>query len=305
MGADKPDKDLTYRIGDAFTSQVANTFYAIIGLLIPIYSWISGSGQVKNILLIVETLLIVVVVGSQVWLRGAYLRLRRANAKAMSDPAFFQLVRHQFECDLTAGYGDIADGRLRVFATEVLRVTLQLLRTLSEAAGSSKIIRATDLTTNPRLLEKRSEYLAENRRFIIAGGVVKRLFIVWRRDLESDDFAASLLSLIEQHRAIGVQCGIAVRDRLLPKQAIDFVVFGTGAVIIEDQQGDADYTVGRSSVDFKNVAIWIDIFDTLWPVHGVPTPVARLQQYEATVRQLLNENAWDATRVGRALDSVD
>jgi len=305
MGADSNDKDLTYRIGDAVTSQVANTLYAIIGLAIPTYSWISGSGQVKNILLIAETVLIVVVIGSQVWLRGAYLRLRRASARSMSNPPYYELMRRQFERDVTANYEDIAIGRMRSFASDVPRISIQLLRGLAELVGSPKIVRATDLTTNPQLLGSRSEYLTENRRFIASGGVIKRLFIVRRTDLENAEFARALLALIDQHRSFGVQCGIEVRERLRPEQAVDFVVFGTGAVLIEEEQGDAGYTSGRSSVDFRTVGRWIDVFDEIWPVNGVPTPVLRLQQFEATARQLLTENSWDALRVGKALDSVD
>jgi len=305
MGADDRDKDLAYRIGSAATSSAAGTVYTLIGLLMTVFGGLSHTGQLTKVLLGAETVLIIGIVASQAWLRGAYLRLRRAKPKAMADPTYFDLMRHQIERDLTAGYEDIADGRLRVFATDVVRLSLQLLRTLTKADGSIKVVRATDLTTNPHILSGRSEYLAENKRFIASGGVIKRLFIVRRSDLESAEFAAPLLDLIGQHRSLGVQCGIAVRDRLRPDQAIDFVVFGTGAVLIEEEQGDADYTSGRSSIEFKGVDRWIGTFDQLWPVDGVPTPVMRLQQYEATARQQLDENKWDALRVGAALDSVD
>lgn len=305
MGADNRDRDLAYRIGDAVSSQVANTCYAIISLAITIWTWISASGDAKNILVGLETVVVIVVIGSQVWLRGAYLRLRRANAKGMSDPAYYHLMLRQVEREVTADYEDIANGRFRVFASEVPRVTVQLLHTLSELPSGSKIVRATDLTTNPQLLESRSEYLAENRRFIAAGGVIQRLFFASLEDLLDPGYAENFLALVAQHRSIGVQCGLEVRERLQPEQIVDFVVFGAGAVLIEEQQGDVEYNVGRSSVEFTGVGRWTDIFLAIWPADGVPIPVVRLKQYEAAARQLLDENAWDARRVRKALDSVD
>ena len=274
----------------------------IIGVVASACGSLSRDDQLRNVLFGLVVVLIAVIIGTQIWLRNAYLRLRRANAKGMADPGLYDVVRRRVERDLTVGYEDIAAGRWRMYASEVPRESTQLLQDVLDAPSSDNVVRATDLTTNPQLLETRSEYLAANRRFISSGGVIKRLFIVWRRDLES---AAGFLALVRQHRSIGVQCGLAVRDRLRPDQAVDFVVFGTGAALIEEEQGDADYVGGRSSVDFRNVGRWIDTFDQLWPLNGVPTPVMRLQQYEATARQSLDAESWDAVRVGKALDSVD
>jgi hypothetical protein len=305
MGEDSRDKGFTHHIGAALNSQAAGTIVGIITLLGPIGAALVRTDQFTYIVIGVETVLLFVVIGSQAWLRRAYLRLRRANAKSMSNPAYFELVQQKIERELTAGYESMADGHQRVYATEVKRRTLQLLRTLGQAPGANKIVRATDLTTDPRLLEGRSEYLAENRRFILSGGAIKRLFIARRQDLLREDYARPMLALFEQHRSIGVQCGLAVLDQLPADQAVDYVIFGDGAVLIEDQQGNVDYTIGRSSVDFKNVDVWIDKYDTIWPVSGVPTPAVRLQRYEAVARQLLNGDKWDALRVGKALDSVD
>ena len=305
MGVDQRDKDMVDRVGAIVSSPALGTLVGAAGLLITVFGWLNGAGDVKDALLAAETALVIWVVGTQMWLHGAYVRLRRANARVMADPAFFDAMRRQLEREITSGYEDIADGRLRVYATEVARVSVLLLRTLADCAGSAKVIRATDLTTDPRLLASRSEYLAENKRFIAAGGVIKRLFICRLADLQSREFADALLSLITQHRSIGVQCGLGVRERLRADQAIDMIIYGTGAVIIEDEQGDVDYTSGRSSIDFKLVGRWIDMFDSMWPGNGVPTPVMRLQYYETTVRQMLDEGRWDAQTVRRALDAVD
>jgi hypothetical protein len=306
VAANEREKSFTYRVGNALSTQVANAVAVIIvGVAASAYGSLSRDDQVRNILFGVIVVLFVVTIGTQIWLRNAFLRLRRANAKGMADPGFYDVVRRRLERDLTVGYEDIAAGRWRVFASEVPRESAQLLRDLHEVPGANKILRAADLTTNPQLLETRSEYLAENRRFIASGGVIKRLYVVWRRDLESAEFAVNILALIGQHRSIGVQCGLVVRDRLRPDQAVDFVVFGTGAVLIEEEQGDADYVSGRSSVEFRSVARWIDTFDQLWPLDGLQAPVTRLQQYEATARRLLDGESWDAMRIGKALDSVD
>jgi hypothetical protein len=306
VAANEREKGLAFRIGDALSTQVANAVaVVIVGVVASAYGSLGRDDQLRNVLFGLVVILIAVIIGTQIWLRNAYLRLRRANAKGMADPGLYDVVRRRVERDLTVGYEDIAAGRWRMYASEVPRESTQLLHDVLEAPSSDNVVRATDLTTNPHLLETRSEYLAANRRFISSGGVIRRLFIVWRRDLESAEFAAGFLALMAQHRSIGVQCGLAVRDRLRPEQAVDFVVFGMGAVLIEEEQGDADYVGGRSSVDFRSVGRWIDTFDQLWPLNGAPTPVMRLQQYEATARQSLDAESWDAVRVGKALDSVD
>ncbi|MFJ6070004.1 hypothetical protein ACIQFU_04040 [Streptomyces sp. NPDC093065] len=43
-------------------------------------------------------------------------------------------------------------------------------------------------------------------------------------DLARRDFARSLSALVDHHRSLGVQCALAVRDRLRADQAVDFVV---------------------------------------------------------------------------------
>jgi hypothetical protein len=51
----------------------------------------------------------------------------------------------------------------------------------------------------------------------------------------------------------GVQCGLAVRDRLSAEQAVDFIVISHAAVSVQDDQA----TRGRISVHFKNVDRWV------------------------------------------------
>jgi hypothetical protein len=237
-------------------------------------------------------------------MREAYIHLRRANnLRTMDDARYYDLVRSELERELLSDYGEIADGHLRVYASGVPRLSVLLVKTLIEARSEPQRILAADLTTNPTLLAQRREYIAANRRFTESGGRIDRLFIVYRDDLVTQDFARSLLELIGQHRDLGVTCGLAVRDRLRAEQAVDVVVFASAAVLVEEEQGDADYQRGRSSVYFKGVERWIGRFETVWG-HGADSAPRILQAYEAAARPMLDAAAWDDDRVASTVDAL-
>ncbi|WP_306950570.1 hypothetical protein [Streptomyces sp. B4I13] len=92
------------------------------------------------------------------------------------------------------------------------RPSVQLYQALIDSRTEPKRVLAADLTTDPNVLTQRREYLAVNRRLIEAGGTVQRLFICWQDDLARQEFARALLSLIDHHRSLGVQCALAVRS---------------------------------------------------------------------------------------------
>jgi hypothetical protein len=171
-----------------------------------------------------------------------------------------------------------------------------LFRVLIESGSQPQRVLAADLTTNPSLLTARREYLAVNRQLVEAGGTVQRLFICWTDDLVKQDFARSLLELIDHHRSLGVQCALAVRDRLRADQAIDFVVISKAAVLVEEEQGDAEYLRGRSSVYFKSVERWAGRFESIWG-HGSTSAPFALSSYEAQVRPMLAAQTWDEEAV--------
>ncbi|WP_330457682.1 hypothetical protein OIB37_12630 [Streptomyces sp. NBC_00820] len=296
-------RDPLTRITDALGSPVLGTLIGIAGLVTPVIGWAVERVNLK-VLLLVQAVLILVLAAGHLWTRRAYIHLRRANnLKGMDDARYYDLVRAQLERELISDYGDIADGHLRVYASEVPRLSALLVTTLTDAASEPQRILAADLTTNPHLLTQRREYFAANRRFTENGGTINRLFIVYRHDLLKQDFAQALLKLIDRHRDIGVTCGLAVRDQLRADEAVDYVVFAHGAVLVEEEQGDADYTRGRSSVYFKGIDRWHNRFNNVWG-NGADSAPRTLQAYEAIVRPLLDAGTWDEQRAARTIDAL-
>ncbi|TLQ38947.1 hypothetical protein [Streptomyces marianii] len=296
-------RDTVARITDALGSPALGALVGIAGLVVPVIGWVGQHVNLK-LLLLVQSALILLLVAGHVWVRKAYIHLRRANSlKTMDDAQYYDLVRSHLERELISDYGEIADGHLRVYASEVPRLSALLVKTILEAQSEPQRILAADLTTNPSLLTQRREYLAANRRFTENGGRIDRLFIAYHDDLVKEDFARSLLELIGQHRDIGVTCGLAVRDRLRADQAVDVVIFAGAAVLVEEEQGDADYNRGRSSVYFKGTERWTGRFESVWG-HGADSAPRILQAYEAAARPMLDAGTWDDTRAARAVDTL-
>ncbi|MEY9846292.1 hypothetical protein ABH940_003379 [Streptacidiphilus sp. BW17] len=283
----------------AIGSPTVGNVLAVVGLITPFVGLFSHLVNLK-VLFVVETVVVLLLFATLLWTRSAYLQLRRANTKLMSDGHFFDLMRSQLEQDLIDNFGDIADGHLQVYATEVARLSVMLFATLQSSQSQPRRVLAADLTTSPNLLTQRREYLNANRRFIEDGGQVNRLFICYLADLAREDYARRLLELVDHHRSLGVTCGIAVRDRLRADQAVDFVVFSAAAVLVEEEQGDADYTRGRSSVYFRQVERWTGRFESVWG-HGSASATFTLQGYEAAVRPMLISGAqWDGIKAKAA-----
>ncbi|MGW1321534.1 hypothetical protein ACWD64_03305 [Streptomyces antibioticus] len=296
-------RDPLTRITDTLGSPVLGAVIGIAGLVTPVVGWAVERVNLKALLVVQGVLILILAVG-HLWTRRAYIHLRRANnLKAMDDARYYDLVRAHLERELVSEYGEIADGYLRVYASEVPRLSALLVNTLTDATSEPKRILAADLTTNPHLLTQRREYLAANRNFTDGGGTINRLFIVHAADLAKKDFAAALLELIGRHRDIGVTCGLAVRDRLRADEAVDYVVFAHAAVLVEEEQGDADYTRGRSSVYFKGVDRWRSRFENVWGIGADSAPRA-LQTYETAARLMLEAGTWDEQRAGATVTAL-
>lgn len=296
-------RDPLTKVTDALGSPVLGAVIGIAGLVTPVIGWAVERVNLK-VLLAVQGVLILILAIGHLWTRRAYIHLRRTNnLKAMDDARYYDLVRAHLERELISDYGEIADGHLRVYASEVPRLSALLVATLTDAASAPQRILAADLTTNPHLLNQRREYFAANRRFTEVGGTINRLFIVYRDDLLKQDFARALLELIGRHRDIGVTCGLAVRDRLRADEAVDYVVFAAAAVLVEEEQGDADYTRGRSSVYFKGINRWRSRFENVWG-NGVDSALRGLQAYEALTRPMLDAGIWDEQRATATVDAL-
>ncbi|MFI6006699.1 hypothetical protein ACIA98_41245 [Streptomyces sp. NPDC051366] len=287
----------------ALGSPALGAVLSIAGLVVPVVGWAVDRVNLKA-LLAVQAVLILVLAAGHFWTRRTYIQLRRVtNLRAMDDAQYYDRVRSQLEAELISDYGEIADGHLRVYASEVPRLSTLLVNTVTEAGAQPQRILAADLTTNPTLLTGRREYIAANRRFTEVGGRIDRLFIVFAADLAKQEFAASLLALVGQHRDLGVTCGLAVRDRLRADQAVDVVVFANAAALVEEEQGDADYQRGRSSVYFKGVGRWAGRFESVWG-HGADSAPRVLQAYEATARPMLDAGTWDDSRISTTVASL-
>ncbi|MFI9206263.1 hypothetical protein [Streptomyces sp. NPDC053048] len=289
---------------DALASPALTNLLGIVGIVTPVAAWATAQPDIKNLLLIVETVIVLVLVGTHLWLRKRFITLRRANnLKSMDDPGYYDLVRAHAERELISEYSEIADGHMRVYASEVPRLSVMLVKTLIEAQSEPQKILAADLTTDPSLLTRRREYMAANRQMIEAGGTINRLFIAHRDDLARETYARDLLALIASHRQLGVTCGLAVREHLRPEQAVDYIVFAAAAVLVEEEQGDAEYTRGRSSVYFKDSARWRERFESAWG-HGADAAPMALQTYEILTRPMLEAGTWDADRVKQSVDGL-
>ncbi|BAJ29073.1 hypothetical protein KSE_32640 [Kitasatospora setae KM-6054] len=293
---------MTAKVADLLSSPLLNGVIGVVGVATPLVGWLSDAVSL-HVVLAVETALLLFLVANHLWMRRVYITLRRANNKDMSDARYFDLVRGQLEQELITDFGEIADGHLQVYAGEVPRLSVLLFQALIDSGSEPKRVLAADLTTNPSLLKQRREYLAVNRRLVEAGGTIQRLFIAFAADLAREDYARSLLQLVDHHRSLGVTCGIAVRDRLRADQAIDFVVVARAAVLVEEDQGDAEYTRGRSSVYFKQIDRWTGRFESIWG-HGTDAAPFVLQTYEAVARPMLNAAEWDERRAAEAVDKL-
>ncbi|CAM5594306.1 hypothetical protein [Streptomyces abikoensis] len=298
-----PRRDSGSRAVDALASPALTNLIGLAGIITPLAAWLTARGTTKNALLVAETVIVMALVASHIWLQRRFITLPRANnLKAMDDAQYYDLVRAKLENELISDYNAVADGHVQIYASEVPRLSVMLVQTLLESQSQPQRILAADLTTDPALLTRRREYLAANRQLLQSGGTINRLFIAKERDLVREDYARDLLNLISQHRDMGVTCGLAVRDRLRADQAVDVIIIASAAALVEDEQGDADYTKGRSTVHFKGVDRWVARFESAWG-NGTGAAPAALRTYETAARRLL-DSTWDHSSIQQTVDTL-
>jgi hypothetical protein len=92
-------KDIMERFADNMSSPVLNVLVGITGIAMPAVAWASHRTVTADILLAVETALVLFLVISHAWLRRTQIYLRRPASRNMSDPRFFDLVRSRLESD--------------------------------------------------------------------------------------------------------------------------------------------------------------------------------------------------------------
>lgn len=91
-----PRRDLTAQITDLLSAPVLNAVIGAVGVITPVVGWFNSGVNLK-VVLGVETVLLLLLAASHIWLRSAFIQLRRANAKDMADARYFDLVRDQLE----------------------------------------------------------------------------------------------------------------------------------------------------------------------------------------------------------------
>jgi hypothetical protein len=296
MSGNSPGKELVDHVASVLSSPVLNLVVGMAGIATPLIAWASRRAEATGIVLATESTLLLCVVVSHAWLRRSHALVRRPAARRMSDPAYFDLVRRQIESDVVAEFEELADGHLTAYAGDSVRLVTLLLRTLAESPTQPKLALATDLVAPPGLLAAPAEYLGENRRLVEAGGEIRRILISWAADLADEPYSRELLELVDSQRAMGVQCGLVVRDNLRPDQAVDFLVVSRAAVSVLDDRGDLGRTRGRNSVHFKNVDRWVQRHESMWG-HGAHSAASKLAAYEITVRPILASGSWDKDTV--------
>jgi hypothetical protein len=262
------------------SSPALNVLVRIAGVAMPIIAWASHRAATTNMLLAVETMLVLFFAINHIWLRRTHIYLRRPTSHDMSDPRYFDLVCSHLESDLIADFDEIADGHLSAYAANVPRLSILLLQTLIDSPAQPKHALATDLAAPPGLLAAPREYLAANRRLIEAGGEIRRIFICWTADPITEQYVRELQELIDNQRPLGVYCGLAIRDRLRAEQTVDFIVISQAAMVVQEDRGDLGFTRGRTSIHFKNVDRWAKRYESIWvtacsppPQHSWPTKV--------------------------------
>lgn len=286
------------------SSTAVNTIVGALGILVPLAAFLSEQELLRNVFVTGCATLVVGIVSRDQWLKSQQLMVPRGIPSSMADEEFYRSVARDVTHRTIGDMEDLADGHLRVFASEVPYVSVLLFRTLISLESSSKSVQAADLTSDPRVLLTRRDYLAVNRQLVRAGGSVQRVFICRTASLADQQFAVALLELIDQHRAVGVTCGIAVRERLRPTEAVDFVVVARAAVLVEDEQGSIGYDSGRSTVHFKRVEVWRDRFASIWESNETPAATEQLARFEPVVRHMVSSGVWQADSVTDVLEAV-
>ena len=124
-----------------------NVLVGIAGVAMPVIVWASHRMAAASIVVAIETILLLALVISHLWLRRTHIYLRRPASRSMSDPRYFDVIRSRLESDLVADFGEIADGHLLAYDADAPRLVILLLQVLIDSPIQPKRVLATDLAT--------------------------------------------------------------------------------------------------------------------------------------------------------------
>ena len=160
----------------------------------------------------------------------------------------------------------ISAGFLKLHGEEVQRIQSEFFDFLDPRNDKEKFVLATDVTLHPEILITRTAYHQSNTRFISAGGVIKRLFILPDKLMFSESFINNFLQVLKINKIMSVQIGIIPISLVKSEHICDFIIYGNAAVLIEDMQADPVYKIGRSELRFlsSDIATYEKQFNILW-----------------------------------------
>lgn len=300
----RADQRPSRRVTDLLSSTAVNTLIGMVGLIAPAIAYALKRDIIKDLALASATIIILGLVARAQYLRSAEVRLRKAKAEEMSDPRMFSEIEAAILQRSIDHVEELADGYITIFSSEVPPMSMLLYRVLASSTTANRRVRAMDLTTDPKILLSRHDYLTANRHLISSGGTIERVFICRRQDLHDKEFARALLTLIAKHQGIGVQCGIAVRDVVATSDALDAVIFDRAAVLVESEQANVEYTSGWSTIHFKRVENWIKRFQRVWEQNETPAATDLFAAYSNISRLMLESDRWDSKRIEAVLPQL-
>jgi len=181
--------------------------------------------------------------------------------KISQPPKFLEIVHHEKEKYLD-NFINLKSGYISFFGTEILNIQSGWLE-----SGKFKTIRTLDLTVDPSIILTRHRYIKANKEFINSnGGIIKRIFLIKKSDIENIVFLNNLLLAIKLQKDMGVLLGIQSLDELIPEEKQDFILYDDFSVLIEEKQANSDYSFGKSTAYFDKNKIkkYEELFENIW-----------------------------------------
>lgn len=199
-------------------------------------------------------------------IRDTVLRIDRVNEYGINlqntnEPnKFLNLIQEQ-KLSYENNFSSLRAGHISFYGTEVEKVQSDWMRN-----GKFKRIRTLDLTSNPALLLTRSNYIKSNKDFIRNNGIIERVYLISKENLNDDIFRDNLKSAVEVQNSIGVNIGLFYIEDLSPNEMQDFILYDDYAVLVEEKQANSDYSFGKSSAYFNSSKIleYEKIFNEVW-----------------------------------------
>lgn len=170
-------------------------------------------------------------------------RIQAQNRRLLE--SLFDSVADDFKAQIV----ELSRSRLSLYGRQIRNAQVHLLDVLVKENREPRV-RATDIIRNLALWPTRGVYLRANENFIRAGGKTRRIFLVRAELINTQADAVALWNIMETHRKMGVEVYLHVLDLLSPEYAEDYVIYSSDCVLVEIEQGDIDFLMGKVTVFF-------------------------------------------------------